>query len=123
MTKTDPSKWTVGELLDKCAEFPQPGHPPKKVGARWYPRYSSDAVPALVKDAVARLKDRLNAQGKLEATDAKAKRSALRKLVNEVWPKPHYLTHTSERHAAKYVQDWATQNGITIKLPEGYEKR
>jgi ribosomal protein L17 len=123
MTKTDSSKRTVGELLDKCAEFPGPGKPPVKVGERSYPRYSSDAVPALVKDAVARLKDRLEAEGRLEATDAKAKRSALRKLVNEVWPKPHYGTHTSERHAAKYVQDWATQNGITIKLPEGYKKR
>lgn len=123
MAKTDPSKWTVGELLDKCAEFPGPGKPPVKVGERSYPRYSSDAVPALVKDAVARLKDRLNAQGKLEATDAKAKRSALRKLVNEVWPKPHRSSETSRKQAAEYVRDWATQNGITIKLPEGYEKR
>lgn len=121
MTKTDPSKWTVGELLDKCAEFPGPGKPPVKVGDRWYPRYSSDAVPALVKDAASRLKAKLEAEGKLEATGAKAERSALKSLVNEVWPKPHRSSETSRKHAAKYVCDWAAERNITIKLPAKQE--
>lgn len=111
------SAMNVEQMLAQCADFPQPGHPPKKVGDRWYPRYLSDAVPALVKDAVARLKAKLEAEGKLEATGAKAERSALKRLVNEVWPKPHRSSETSRKHAAKYVQDWAAQNGITIKLP------
>lgn len=116
------SAMNVEQMLAQCADFPQPGHPPKKVGDRWYPRYSSDAVPALVKDAVSRLKAELEVEGKLKATGAKAQRSALNRLVNELWPFPHRGSETSKMQAAQYVRDWASEHGIEVTLPDKKEE-
>lgn len=115
------SAMNVEQMLAQCADFPQPGHPPKKVGERWYPRSASDSVPALVRAGVDVLKTKLANKGALLADNPKAKRAALNRLIREVWPKPHRSSETSRKQAAEYVRDWAAERNITVKLPANQE--
>lgn len=106
---------TVEAILKDAARFPSSGQPRVRVGSRWYPRSSIDDTPAIVGHAVSDLLENSVQYGihDLEATDDQAVAVALGELRKLVWPERHE-SDTMRKDAAKYVEDWAAQNGFRL---------
>jgi hypothetical protein len=114
---------TVEQALRRISTFPAPGKERVKVGARQYPRSSSDDVPAVIGAAA---KEILEGPAQFDLDLAAADDASLVKMVkhllNMVWPSRN-SSDTMHKDTARYVVDWAEANGIEgIEMPDPVHK-
>ena len=114
---------TVLDALKRMSAFPAPGEVRVKVGNRLYPRSSSDDVPAIVGFAVSQIMEKpAEFDLDLAATDGPSLLVAIEHLLFLVWP-DRRGSDTMHKDAARYVVDWAKQNGFDdIEMPEAVNK-